>query len=282
MTSCVTFKDLTLGYNSHPAVHHLNGSGAEGFAHCGRRGERIGQVDPDEGYRRRAEADVGQRRNGPGERASPTCRSSRSSTAPFPRGSSISCRSAFGHGAACLAAIAPRIALDVTKALTAVGLEGFEQRPIDTLSGGQLQRALFARVLVQDADLILLDEPFNAIDTRTVGDLIALIKRWHGEKPHDHGRRARSRPGAAAFPRDAAAGAQPGRVGRCHARRWRRKTFFAPANSTRPGTTTRRGARPTCRTSIPTSTDMTMITGMCTGIMGMAHTHAHGTRKDLP
>ena len=36
-----------------------------------------------------------------------------------------------------------------------------------------LQRALFARVLVQDADIILLDEPFNAVDAETVGDLIA-------------------------------------------------------------------------------------------------------------
>jgi zinc/manganese transport system ATP-binding protein len=70
----------------------------------------------------------------------------------------------------------------VTHALMAVGLEGFEGRPIDTLSGGQLQRALFARVLVQDAEIILLDEPFNAIDARTVTDLVALIKRWHGEK----------------------------------------------------------------------------------------------------
>lgn len=40
---------------------------------------------------------------------------------------------------------------------------------------------MFARVLVQDADLILLDEPFNAIDAKTVRDLIALIRRWHGE-----------------------------------------------------------------------------------------------------
>ena len=68
------------------------------------------------------------------------------------------------------------------KALAAVGLEGFAERGLDTLSGGQLQRALFARVLLQDADLILLDEPFNAIDTRTVSDLIELIERWHGEK----------------------------------------------------------------------------------------------------
>jgi zinc/manganese transport system ATP-binding protein len=41
---------------------------------------------------------------------------------------------------------------------------------------------LFARVLVQDADIILLDEPFNAIDTKTLGDLIDIIKRWHGER----------------------------------------------------------------------------------------------------
>jgi zinc/manganese transport system ATP-binding protein len=45
-----------------------------------------------------------------------------------------------------------------------------------------LQRTLFARVLLQDADLILLDEPFNAVDAKTVGDLIQLIKRWHGEE----------------------------------------------------------------------------------------------------
>jgi zinc/manganese transport system ATP-binding protein len=70
----------------------------------------------------------------------------------------------------------------VRQAISAVGLEGFETRPLDTLSGGQLQRALFARVLVQDADLILLDEPFNAIDAKTVTDLVALIGRWHGEK----------------------------------------------------------------------------------------------------
>jgi zinc/manganese transport system ATP-binding protein len=68
------------------------------------------------------------------------------------------------------------------EALSSVGLSGFENRLIDTLSGGQLQRALFARVLVQDADLILLDEPFNAIDAKTVSDLVALIATWHGQR----------------------------------------------------------------------------------------------------
>ncbi len=64
-------------------------------------------------------------------------------------------------------------------AIAAVGLGGFEQRMINTLSGGQLQRSLFARVLLQDQPVILLDEPFNAIDSRTVADLTLIIKRWH-------------------------------------------------------------------------------------------------------
>jgi zinc/manganese transport system ATP-binding protein len=65
--------------------------------------------------------------------------------------------------------------------LAAVGLTGLEQRPIGTLSAGQLQRALFARVLLQDAQLILLDEPFNAIDARTTLDLLSILRGWHEE-----------------------------------------------------------------------------------------------------
>jgi zinc/manganese transport system ATP-binding protein len=40
---------------------------------------------------------------------------------------------------------------------------------------------LFARLLLQDASLILLDEPFRAIDEKTIADLIALIERWHAQ-----------------------------------------------------------------------------------------------------
>ncbi len=67
-------------------------------------------------------------------------------------------------------------------AISAVGLQGFERRMINTLSGGQLQRSLFARVLLQDQPVILLDEPFNAIDTKTLADLTQLIKQWHQHK----------------------------------------------------------------------------------------------------
>lgn len=64
-------------------------------------------------------------------------------------------------------------------AIAAVGLQGFEHRMINTLSGGQLQRSLFARVLLQDQAVILLDEPFNAIDAKTLSDLTQVIKQWH-------------------------------------------------------------------------------------------------------
>ena len=68
-----------------------------------------------------------------------------------------------------------------TDALAQVGLNGFGGRPIGELSVGQFQRVLFARVLLQDAPLILLDEPFNAIDGRTTVDLLALVHRWHAD-----------------------------------------------------------------------------------------------------
>ena len=69
----------------------------------------------------------------------------------------------------------------IDSAIAAVGLTGFELRLIGTLSGGQLQRALFARLLLQDAQLVLLDEPFTAIDARTLADLLGVILDWHGE-----------------------------------------------------------------------------------------------------
>jgi zinc/manganese transport system ATP-binding protein len=69
----------------------------------------------------------------------------------------------------------------VDAALAAVGLTGFEGRLLGELSVGQVQRVLFARVLVQDAGLILLDEPFNAIDARTTADLLQLLARLKRE-----------------------------------------------------------------------------------------------------
>ncbi len=66
-------------------------------------------------------------------------------------------------------------------ALQQVGLANFESRMVDELSVGQLQRVLFARLIMQDAPVILLDEPFNALDTATVRDLLKIIHTWHAQ-----------------------------------------------------------------------------------------------------
>jgi len=177
----LTFHDLTLGYNDHPAVHHLSGQVKAGSltAIVGANGS--GKSTLLKGIVGALKPMAGESRKMPGakiaylpqqselDRSFPARVVDLVSMGLWPR------RGLLGrHTSEDKAA--------VTQALAAVGLEGFEKRPIDTLSGGQLQRALFARVLVQDAGIILLDEPFNAIDARTVTDLIALLKRWHAEK----------------------------------------------------------------------------------------------------
>ncbi len=67
------------------------------------------------------------------------------------------------------------------EALTDVGLSGFEKRNLDSISAGQFQRALFARIIVQNARLILLDEPFTSIDANTTAALLKIIAQWHKE-----------------------------------------------------------------------------------------------------
>jgi zinc/manganese transport system ATP-binding protein len=66
-------------------------------------------------------------------------------------------------------------------AIAAVGLAGLENQPIGQLSVGQFQRVLFARLMVQEAAVILLDEPFNAIDQKTTADLMQVVRTWQAE-----------------------------------------------------------------------------------------------------
>ncbi|NDL65026.1 metal ABC transporter ATP-binding protein [Acerihabitans arboris] len=67
----------------------------------------------------------------------------------------------------------------INGALDRVGLESMAARSIETLSGGQFQRMLFARLLVQQAPLILLDEPFAGIDIPTGALLMDVIDQLH-------------------------------------------------------------------------------------------------------
>ncbi len=182
MSAQLVFQDVTLGYDRHPAVHHLDGVVEAGSltAVVGPNGSGkstllkgiVGMLRPMGGQIVRSGLHAGDIAYLPQQ-------SEIDRTFPATVFELVSL--GLWHRRGLLGALTREDRRYVEEALAAVGLSGFLNRGIDTLSGGQLQRALFARVLLQDAPLILLDEPFNAIDTRTVADLIGVIRRWHGE-----------------------------------------------------------------------------------------------------
>ncbi len=97
------------------------------------------------------------------------------------RGFPITCADVVAMGgyaaATVFGAAADRARVD--EALETVGLNGFARRLVNTLSAGQFQRLLFARLMLQDAPVMLLDEPFSNVDARTTADLMRLMHRWH-------------------------------------------------------------------------------------------------------
>ncbi|MBL6849414.1 MAG: ABC transporter ATP-binding protein [Planktomarina temperata] len=182
MTAALTLRNLTLGYDRHPVIHHLEAEIAEGSltAIVGPNGAGkstllkgvIGTLAPLEG---------GVALGG----------ISRDDIAYLPQQSDIdrsfpiSVRDLVAMGLwreiGPFGPVRAHHRDRIATAISAVGLTGFEDRPIGALSGGQMQRVLFARLLLQEARLVLLDEPFTAIDARTMADLLDLVRRWHDE-----------------------------------------------------------------------------------------------------
>jgi zinc/manganese transport system ATP-binding protein len=183
MSSALHFHDLTLGYERHPAVHHLDGMIETGAltAIFGPNGAGkstlfkgiVGLIPPLAGKIER---------NGLKTRDIAYLPQIADIDRTFPINVYDMVAMGLWRDAGLFGGIGRKERHRVEDAIGAVGLRGFEERPIASLSGGQMQRTLFARLLLQDASLILLDEPFNAIDTKTTADLLELVRRWHGEK----------------------------------------------------------------------------------------------------
>jgi zinc/manganese transport system ATP-binding protein len=174
-------ENLTLGYDRHPAVHHLSCDIASGalVAVVGPNGAGkstllkalVGELSPLQG-------DF-QLKDGPDGIAYLPQQSELDRS--FPVGVFDMVAMGLWRELGPFGGLTRSQAQRVGTALEAVGLSGFETRQIGALSGGQLQRARFARMMLQDAPLLLLDEPFNAIDSRTTEDLAALVLGWHAE-----------------------------------------------------------------------------------------------------
>ena len=78
-------------------------------------------------------------------------------------------------GISLFSALRRETRLRIARALERVGLESMALSTIDELSGGQFQRMLFARILVQQAPLVMLDEPFTGVDEATCNVLMDLM-----------------------------------------------------------------------------------------------------------
>ncbi|MDI4235215.1 ABC transporter ATP-binding protein [Bradyrhizobium sp. Arg237L] len=182
MAAQLQFRNVTLGYDRHPAVHHLNGEVASGalLALIGPNGAGkstllrgiTGILKPLSGSIHLGGLD---------HRDIAYLPQSAEIDRSFPISVFDFVGTGLWRGIGLFGGIGKDAREKILASIAAVGLNGFENRPIGTLSGGQMQRMLFARVLLQNARLIVLDEPFNAIDAKTTADLLALVKRWHGE-----------------------------------------------------------------------------------------------------
>lgn len=177
----IRFEDLTLGYERHPAVHHLSVDISAGAL--------LAVVGPNgAGKSTLLKGLAGELRpfGGRMELAVPASRiaympQSAEMDLSFPVSVFEMAAMGLWHEIGAFGKIGPQQTKRIEAALEKVGLTGFETRQIGSLSGGQLQRARFARLLLQDAALILLDEPMTGIDYRTVDDLIGIIHHWHEE-----------------------------------------------------------------------------------------------------
>jgi zinc/manganese transport system ATP-binding protein len=177
----VQLNDVTLGYDRHPAVHHVSGLfeagsltaviGPNGAGKSTLLKSIAGSLKPLSGF-------ISTGSSAPRIAYLPQL-------AELDRDFPISVEDLVGTGFWRKLGSFGRYSREdrrlIDHTLEKVGLSGFNKRMLGTLSGGQLQRVLFARLMVQDAELILIDEPFAAIDTKTVSDLMGLVRHWHDE-----------------------------------------------------------------------------------------------------
>ena len=183
MAAALQFHNLTLGYERHPAVHHLDGAVENGalLAVVGPNGAGkstlfkgvVGVIKPLAGSIDR---------NGLNVRDIAYLPQIAELDRSFPINVYDLVAMGLWRRSGLFGGFARREHEKIEQAIAAVGLTGFESRPISTLSGGQMQRTLFARLLLQDARVIVLDEPFTAVDAKTATDLFGLVRRWHSEQ----------------------------------------------------------------------------------------------------
>ena len=182
MHPIITLKNVTVSYDRHPAVHHLSGAfkrgsltaitGSNGAGKSSLLKAITGVLQPFEGSIEFS--GVTQREIAYLPQAADLQRD-------FPLSVLQMVSSGYWRKSKSFGGISNAQLQNAITALKRVGLNDFADRTLDTLSAGQFQRALFARLLIQDSQLILLDEPFTAVDEKTTKKLIGIVQDWHAQ-----------------------------------------------------------------------------------------------------
>ena len=180
-TPAICCADVTLGYGPHPAVHHLDGDVAQGSLTAILGPNGAGKSTLLKGIAGELRPLTGSFDFGPRKPRIAYLPQLSELDRSFPLTVFELLALGLWRRLGLFGGVSKQDRQAIEDALQAVGLIGFENRTLDTLSGGQMSRVLFARVMLQNADIVLLDEPFAAIDSRTVTDLVTLIERWHAE-----------------------------------------------------------------------------------------------------
>lgn len=179
--SAVTLENVTLAYHRHPAVHHVSGQFRQGVTTA-----IVGPNGAGKSSLLKALVGLLPVQHGSIRFADPTRHMAYlPQLANIDRSFPVSVRDVvlLGHWRkrGWFGGMSQAEREQVEQALATVGLEGFGDRSIGSLSSGQFQRVLFSRILLQDAPIILLDEPFTGVDARTTADLLRLIQHWQHE-----------------------------------------------------------------------------------------------------
>lgn len=180
--AAITLHNLTLGYQRHPAVHHLSGSFASGSmtAIIGPNGSgKSTLVKGLTGFLRPMEGSID--RDGLLPRQIAYLPQRLEVDRNFPITVFDTVLLGLWQEIGMFGGMNRTLWQRAAQALSIVGLGGLEGRAINELSGGQFQRMMFARMSLQDAPVLIFDEPFSAIDQQTILDLMAMIRHWHDE-----------------------------------------------------------------------------------------------------
>lgn len=176
----ISLDNVTVGYDRHPAIHHLNLEIAAG--------DMLAVVGPNgAGKSTFLKLLTGESQALDGTLRWPAGEDCRIAYLPqinqtdrqFPITVQDMVASGLWHRCGALGGLGRAEHRQIEEALDVVGMRGYARRVLSALSGGEFQRVRFAQLMLQQARVVLLDEPFVGIDVTTIEALLRLLADWH-------------------------------------------------------------------------------------------------------